>query len=46
MGVLKPAIGQPEVVEAVIERRSGNADTQLTHVGEVGKARSAMHISL
>jgi hypothetical protein len=46
MGVLKPAIGQPEVVEAMIERRSGNADTQLTHVGEVGKAGLAGFVGL
>lgn len=39
MGVLKPAIGQPEVVEAMIERRSGDGDPQLAHVGESRRGR-------
>jgi len=46
MGVLKPGIGQPEVVEAVIERRSGDADAQLAHVGEVGEADLAGLVGL
>ena len=46
MGVLKPAIGQPEVVEAMIERRSGNGDPQLAHVGEVGQADLAGLVGL
>jgi hypothetical protein len=46
MGVLKPGISQPEVVEAMIERLPGDADTQLTHVGEVRQADLAGFVGL
>lgn len=39
-------MGQPEVVEAVIERRSGQGDPQPTHVGEAGEADLAGFVGL
>ncbi len=38
MGVLKPGIGQPEVIETMVERHARDRDTQFAHVGEVGQA--------
>ena len=38
MGVLKPGIGEPEVVEAMIERHARDGDAQFAHVGEVRQA--------
>jgi hypothetical protein len=35
------ALGQPEVVEAMIERAACDRDAQLAHVGEVGQANLA-----
>src|SRR3954469_12885535 len=37
MGMLEARVGQPEVVEPVIESLAGDADSELTHVGEVRK---------
>jgi len=37
-GILKPRIGQPELIEAMVER-ARDSDTQFAHVGEVGKAK-------
>ena len=46
MGVLKPGIGEPEVVKAMIERHPCDSDTQLAHLSEVGQARLAGFVSL
>jgi len=46
MGVLKPGIGEPEVVEAMIERHARDGDPGLAHLGEVGQADLAGLVSL
>ena len=35
MGVLETGIGQPEVVEAMVERHAGDGDGEVGHVGEI-----------
>jgi hypothetical protein len=36
MGMLKTGIGEPEVIEPVIELRTRDRDAEVAHVGEVG----------
>ena len=37
MGMLEARIGQPEVVEPVLEGLAGDGDREVAHVGEVGQ---------
>ena len=46
MGVLPAREGQPEVVEPMIERRAGDADAAIAHVGEVGQPEPARRMFL
>ena len=41
MGMLEARIGEPEVIEPVIEGLAGDGDGQIGHVGEVGQAHPA-----
>jgi hypothetical protein len=41
MGVLEARIGEPEVVEPVIERRPRDGDAKRARVGEVGQSDPA-----
>ena len=41
MGMLEARIGQPEMVEPVIQRLAGNGDGQVAHVGEVRQPEPA-----
>ena len=41
MGVLEAGIGQPKVIETVVERRSGHHDGEIAHVGEIGEPEPA-----
>ena len=41
MGMLEAGIGQPEVVEPVIQRGPGDGDAEIAHVGEVGQPHPA-----
>ena len=46
MGMLPAREGQPEVIEPVIERRAGDADAAIAHVGEIGKPEPARRMLL
>ena len=40
MGMLEAGIGEPEVIEPMIERLAGDGDGEFGHVGEVGQAHA------
>ena len=40
MGMLEAGIGEPEVIEPVVERLAGDGDGKIAHVGEVGQAHA------
>ena len=42
MGMLEAGEGQPEVIEPVIERHTGDGDAEIAHVGEVGQAPAVL----
>ena len=44
--MLEPRVDQAEVVEPVIERRAGNRDARVRHVGEVRQAHAAGLVDL
>lgn len=46
MGVLEAGIGEPEVIEPVIERRPRDRDADVAHVGEVRQSGSAGLVDL
>ena len=41
VGMLEAGIGEPEVIEPVIERLTGDGDGKIGHVGEVGQAHAS-----
>ena len=40
MSMLPAREGQPEMVEPVIQRRTGDADAAIAHIGEIGQSQS------
>src|SRR5260370_6518187 len=46
MGVLPAREGQPEVIEPVIERHTGDADAATAHVGEIGQTQPTRRVLL
>jgi hypothetical protein len=46
MGVFPARESEPEVIEPVIERRAGDADTAIAHVGKVGQTEPARRMFL
>jgi hypothetical protein len=46
MGMFPAREGQPEVVEPMIERRAGDADAAIAHVGEIGQPEPARRMLL
>ncbi len=46
MGVLEAGIGEPEMVEPVVERLARDRDREIGHIGEVRQAEAAglMHL--
>ena len=44
--MLEAGIGEPEVVETVIERRAGDRDGEIAHIGEVGQAHTPRLVDL
>ncbi len=46
MGMLEAAIGEPEVVEPVIERLAGNGDAEAGHIGEIRQPEMARPVGL
>ena len=46
MGMLEARVGQPEVIEPVIERLAGDGDAQVGHVGEIRQPHPARLMDL
>ncbi len=46
VGVLEARVGQPEMVQPVVERLAGDGDGELAHVGEVRQAEPPRHMGL
>ena len=46
MGMLEAGIGQPKVIQSVIQRLCGDRHAKLTHVGEVRQPHLARHVDL
>ena len=46
VGVLEAGVGEPEVVEPVVEAHTGDADAEVGHVGEVRQAGAAGLVGL
>lgn len=44
--MLEARAGEPEMIEPVIQRRAGDGDAQVGHVGEVGQAEAPRFMSL
>ena len=46
MRVLEPGIGEPEVIETMIEPFSGDGDAEIGHVGEIRQPHPARLMDL
>ena len=46
VGMLEAGIGQAEVVETVVERRAGDGDGEIAHLGEVGQTHTPRFVDL
>ena len=46
VGMLEAGIGQAEVVETVVERRTGDGDGEIAHLGEVGQTHTPRFVDL
>ena len=44
--MLEAGIGQAEVVETVVERRAGDGDGEIAHLGEVGQTHAPRFVDL